>query len=249
MSKVDVDSDDKPHTAVLVTHCGELERRKKPQSVRGTNSHSTSEERGRGTRRPSDSRSPSQDRRRRSDRNTRRSSSDSITPPPARKKHRTRSDATIDHNLRGRPRERSTDRSRSPLPLRTDGSPVHKHRRARSPPPSRPRSKSRSRSPDVRRQTGLSDQHGRRDHRGYHDRREWGGGQRDYRRRDEDELRKVERRREGNRGRYRESNDGRLGGGAFDEYGDEGGDGIVYKGRGSMKYREQQHRDQQRRRW
>ncbi|KAF2763031.1 hypothetical protein EJ05DRAFT_447487 [Pseudovirgaria hyperparasitica] len=249
ISKVNVDDNDKPYTPVLISHCGELERRKK-QDPRPTEQPShTTEERGREKRRrtSSPSRSPSPSRAHKSHhhhRKHRHTSSRSITPPAKHAKDRRRSDATIDHNLRGRPRERSADRSRSPA--RDGTSPVQRHQRKRSPSPSRPRSP----SAEHRRQRSLPNQYNRHDRQSNYDRHGRGRDEGRYRRRDEDMPRQEERRWGSGRNRFADPGDGRLGGGGGGGGGSGGGggyddrrdtadgDGIVYKGRGSMKYRE-----------
>ncbi|KAF2002211.1 hypothetical protein P154DRAFT_574161 [Amniculicola lignicola CBS 123094] len=83
------------------------------------------------------------------------SSSRSITPPPSAKKSRRRSDAELDHNQRGRARQRSRSRTGSPI-FESDSAEeefgVRRGGRKRSPPPSRHRSES---AVDARRQRSL----------------------------------------------------------------------------------------------
>ncbi|KAF2264070.1 hypothetical protein CC78DRAFT_254122 [Lojkania enalia] len=82
------------------------------------------------------------------------SSSPSISPPSV-KKNRRRSDAELDHTLRGRPRKRSRSRTRSPL-LEGDEALIPENHRKRSQPPSRHRSESAIGSVEgVRRQRSF----------------------------------------------------------------------------------------------
>ncbi|TLD36367.1 Proline isomerase domain containing protein [Venturia nashicola] len=136
--------------------------------------------------------------------------------------NRRRSDASPDHNLRGRIRQRS--RSQSPIAEReSTNDDRERKRRKRSPPPSRPQS--RSRSTEYRRQRSLPNQY-----------RDW---------RDDGRSARRDRNREGDRYRNDESS-GRLGDGEdFDDFGTTGG--VKYKGRGHMKFSERdlQPRQQQ----
>ena len=53
-------------------------------------------------------------------------------------------------------------------------------------------------------------------------------------------MRKAELERDGDR--YMEDSSGRLGGDAGKDYEQGSGNGVIYKGRGAMKYREQRKR-------
>lgn len=232
MAKVDVDKNDKPLDDVLVSHCGELERKKKQHTnlaVPEKLSTATSTSRGRHTKRKSSTpnRSPSPSRghgresgsrhrhrhRRHKRDDSQPSKSGASSPEPV--KDRRRSDVLPDHNLRGRPKKRSRSRSRSPMAETSEDNNARTHYRKRSPPPSRPR----SRSPGHRRQRSLPNQY-----------RDW---------REEERLRKAEMDREGDR--YMEDSSGRLGGGGgWDNSG--GGGEVKYKGRGAMKFRDQGRR-------
>lgn len=246
MAKVDVDKNDRPIEPVLIARCGELERKSKP-AVSVASTH-TSDDRGR--QRPAHSRSRSQ------------------TPPRRMmgkmlNKRRT-SDQVVDEGLRGRPKRRSESGSRSVSEAidSDSGSPTHKHKRKRSKSPSRGaevrEEKSGSQSPrSRRRRRSLPNQYhgdryerdglrngvdgGRdRDRDGEKDRGQKYAGH-DRRR---DEYHSGSRRREQyqrNAPRAGRLDDGRLGGDPYaDSNSSEGG--IVFKGRGSMKYREPDRR-------
>jgi peptidyl-prolyl isomerase G (cyclophilin G) len=253
IAKVKVDKQDKPLTHVLISNSGELERKKKQHPTNKTAKDNeaaiaSSTSRGRHKRRhsssPSHSRSPSpsrghtrrsasrhRHRHRRSKRDGSQQTSGSATPPA---RGRRRSDASPDHNLRGRIRQRS----RSQTPIQETGSADEesepRNNRRRSPPPSRPRSKVRSKSPGHRRQRSLPNQ--------YKDWRNEGRSTRNERDRDGDRF-------------MNDDATGRLGGGGggggWDDLG--GGDGgVKYKGRGAMKYQERdlpQRQKQGQRRW
>jgi peptidyl-prolyl isomerase G (cyclophilin G) len=226
MSKVDVDKEDMPLVDVVVSNCGELERKRRPGkalAVPVKDGKEISTSRGRHHRRrtstPNRSPSPSRGHGRHSASRYRHhhrrhhrddSSSRSATPPT---KDRRRSDASPDHNLRGRPRQRSRPRSRSPILEDDSASPEPKHYRKRSPPPSRPRSK----SPGHRRQRSLPNQYNNN----------W---------KEEERLKRSEHDREGDR--YMEDSSGRLGGNGSEWDNMASGDGVKYKGRGAMKFRE-----------
>jgi peptidyl-prolyl isomerase G (cyclophilin G) len=232
MAKVEVDKDDKPLVEVLVSHCGELERKKKTttslavpakdhaaaSTSRGRHKrrHSSTPERSpspsRGHTRESGSRHRHRHRRHRRDDSSSAVSRDSITPPAKAEHHKRRSEGSPDHNLRGRPRNRSNSRSKSPIAEINEASPPPRQYRKRSSPPSRPRSK----SPGYRRQRSLPNQY-----------RDW---------REEERLRVAELERDGDR--YVEDSSGRLGGGGG--WDDPGGNGVKYKGRGAMKFKEHQ---------
>ncbi|KAF2433550.1 hypothetical protein EJ08DRAFT_583736 [Tothia fuscella] len=227
MAKVHVDREDKPLVDVIVSHCGELERKKKQGSnlMVPEKETSSSTSRGRHKRRRSTSpdRSPSPSRGHgresgsRHRRHHRQHDRDLTSASPPAVKNRRRGETSPDHNLRGRPKQRSRSRSKSPIPEKTDATPEKKHHRKRSPPPSRPRSK----SPSYRRQRSLPNQYNNN----------W---------REEEGLRRSEQERDGDR--YMQNPSGRLGGG--DRRDDGGGGGEVkYKGRGAMKFREQKEKE------
>jgi peptidyl-prolyl isomerase G (cyclophilin G) len=233
MAKVQVDKDDKPMVDVIVSRCGELERKTKTATslaVPGKDHNASSTSRGRHKRRhsatPERSPSPSRGhtresgsrhrhrhRRHRRDDSPSSESRKSITPPDSFATRR-RSEAAPDHNLRGRRRNRSRSPSKTPVEETDEVSPPAREYRKRSSPPSRPRSK----SPGYRRQRSLPNQY-----------RDW---------REEERIRRAELERDGDR--YMDDSSGRLGGGG--EWDDGGGDGVKYKGRGAMKYKEQQRR-------
>jgi len=244
MAAVEVDKNDKPRTAVKVIRCGELERKKKASQPLGETSREVREsrvsstERGRRKHRiPGDeerSRSPSPSRghgrrsgsrhRHKKSRQHSRSRTGSAHEEgeeedefrsPRRDRHRydrRRSDISPDHNLRGRPRRRTRS------PVKDD-----REYRKRSTPPSRSHSRSRSRGHRENRGNDVN-----RDERlvspGFRRQRSFPN---QYHRLD---RRQDDRRQRGGR------DEGRLG---ADDWGADGSEsGIVYKGRGAMKYRE-----------
>lgn len=224
-----MDKNDRPLEPVLISRCGELERRKKkaPTAPQAQNVTSESHDRGR--------------RRRSNDGDVQMSNS----PEPGLPfKHRRQSDNLMDEGIRGRPRQRSG--SRSPPRAQSSheetedserGSPAKKHKRKRSASPSR----HVDTGSNERRRRSLPNQ--------YRDRRLEKDDVDDERykpspRRDENrhENRRWE---DGGHGRkddrYRPSrdrnpygDDGRLGGGGYDDYDPP----VKFKGRGVMKYRE-----------
>ncbi|KAL8640488.1 MAG: hypothetical protein Q9228_002596 [Teloschistes exilis] len=219
MAKVPVDKKDRPLTEVIISHCGELERRPKqglaaPLRSKEPNGeqHLVQEKKVRAARRsnsPSDTRSPESPSR----------------APSKRPRHlerstsprRRRSDTGLDENRRGRTSTRSqcSDDGPSQSPARS------RHHRKRSSPPS-PR-------------------HGgaKQSHRpSWEDHRKRGQGPLDRRR---DRYQSSYDSKSGNhlsdesRGKMLlgHNGDGRLG--AEDRF---DGSGVQFKGRGSMKYRE-----------
>ncbi|KAF4552902.1 41 kDa peptidyl-prolyl cis-trans isomerase-like protein [Elsinoe fawcettii] len=247
IAEVPVDKDDRPNVPVLISRCGELERKKRPtaSSVMASAPTFTSARHcSPGPRSRSRSRSRSRDDRP-DDRNGRaRDGADT-------KKRRRRSDAQADETFRGRPKTRSE--SRSPARRRrsedamSDGpevsmeSPPRKHRRVRSRSPSRSRSREGRKDRDsLRRSRSRSDSghEGRRRRHGSRDR----DGERDRRgeRRQEKEMdwrdRRFNARQQGDRrGGYRDRG-GRRDDRRFDDrrgYGQRryGGDGRLNDGR------------------
>lgn len=228
IAEVDVDKDDRPLEPVLISRCGELEKKKKKIAA------------------PLDTPPPSQSR----DRGRRRRSDGSDvemsnSPEPGLLyKHRRQSDNLIDEGIRGRPRlrsgSRSPQRSRSVHDETEDserGSPPKKHKRKRSQSPSR----HAGLGSNERRRRSLPNQ--------YRDRREArvDGDEQRYKpspRRDGQRHgsgRWEERERTRKDDRYRPSRernpygeDGRLGGGSYDDHEPP----VKFKGRGVMKYRE-----------
>ncbi|KAI9656002.1 MAG: hypothetical protein M1821_005063 [Bathelium mastoideum] len=262
MAKVDVDDNDRPLTPLLIAHCGELERRKKPTQPEPS-SHPPSRaiedadhHRGRHKRRHSDSpvRSASPPR------------SQSRSRAKYRKKDRRRSDLSLDSTLRGRALKRGASESVSPVREDENMGAANKRRKQRThqrnPSPSRGSEGGRQ----GRRRSSLPNQelHDRvkekqREQRGDEDREAERSDERDFGSR----RRRDDRGRDNARGRYDQErpreedmewegrrrdfddrdrryrgdswrNDGRLGGER--EEASEGG--IKFKGRGSMKFRE-----------
>lgn len=235
---VKVDSNDRPLSPVLISRCGELERRQRSDrnesAVEDSAVSSVSRDRGR---------------RRRS------GSSDvdmSASPQPRPvQRNRRQSDNVIDEGLRGRPRLRSASHSPSQAIEESDEheteSATEKHKRKRSPSPSRhnaaPMPRNDETSYGQRRRRSLPNQYAEeraRKPRGDEDR---------YRpspRRDDNRYagRRDDRPRQRKDDLYRPNDrfgdDGRLGGdgklGA--EGAGENDPPVKYKGRGSMKFRE-----------
>lgn len=266
ISKVAVDKEDRPLTDVLVSHCGELERARKRgpldtlvQDDMKPHSRQSTTSRGRHKRRHTDSQSrsrsrsrspsrghtrPSASRHRHSHRHRRQrgpdGTPDAATAPSSRsptRQERRRSDAEVDHTQRGRPRQRH----RSGSPVNEDDGRMRK----RSTEPSRRTSP----SPGYRRQRSLPNQYEphqerqrARDEAAEQDRMalmEWeGSGPRYDNRGARNRRREGEYQDNGRLGAY-QSSGGRLGG--HDDYGGQQepvGEGIIYKGRGAMKFKE-----------
>ncbi|MCJ1478206.1 hypothetical protein MMC13_006882 [Lambiella insularis] len=264
IAKVEVDNGDKPVQDVFITHCGELEQRKKlkvtshPAPIRnnGDNKHTGFAKRGR--KRPQSPRQPSRSPSRAYSASPaehpeyhkkyrKRSKSPGASPP------RRRSDFEIDETRRGRARTRSRS-------LEEPGKEVareeRRQERKRNPSPSRSRSRPRSLSPHLRRQHTRSRERSPflRALRSGHD----------HSRRDESWIRREEEEREGGQSRfdgvldsgyirkskrptdhyrptgqspYRKSQ-GRLGGNDSGDGGEHEAGEVQFKGRGSMKYKE-----------
>ncbi|MCJ1398795.1 hypothetical protein MMC11_001996 [Xylographa trunciseda] len=253
MGKLEVDGSDKPLEDVIITHCGELERRGplpdagplKPKRI-GHDTHTGSSERGR--KRPIRSRSAT----------PARSDSALEDQAPRRKLHklsrsptsrvRRRSDVEIDETRRGRVRNSHLHSNK-----REDTQAGDYGGRKRDKSPSRSRSRRRSPSPHLRRRHTRS-----RDRSPVSQRPMYS----DSRRQDEYQIRREEEEREGGSGRYEgviedghyldrdpgrmsyhrqgrgpsgyNDSGGRLGGAGIEDTGGE----VKFKGRGSMKYKE-----------
>jgi peptidyl-prolyl isomerase G (cyclophilin G) len=238
ITNVAVDTNDKPLQPVLISRCGELEKKgkqKQKQPVVKDSAVST-DSRDRGRRR--------------------RSGSDvdmSASPQPRPvQRNRRQSDNIIDEGLRGRPRQRSTSHSPSQaIEESSESEPesateIHKRKRSQS--PSRhnadPTPHNDETSDGQRRRRSLPNQYAE-------DRARRTYGEEDrYRpspRRDNTHYagRRDDRPRQRQDDRYRPRNDrfnddGRLDGGRLDNdgVGGENDPPVKYKGRGSMKYRE-----------
>jgi len=226
IAKVAVDKDDKPVEPVLISRCGELERKKKAKKHDSRQENIVPE------------RLEDRGRRRKSDQDNSDEEMGSVTPPERQPRQRRRSDNVLDESKRGRPRLRSGSRSPSADAIAeesedvSDRSPTKMHKRKRSPSPSRHVDRRSEHAGDGRRRRSLPNQY-----RDNHDRR----------RGDEDRYRPSPRRddyhqsarRRGDNDRYRPSRDrfgdeGRLGGDAFHDHDPP----VKFKGRGVMKYRE-----------
>jgi peptidyl-prolyl isomerase G (cyclophilin G) len=241
--KVAVDANDKPLQPVLISRCGELEKKgkqkqKQKQSVVGDGAVSN-DSRDRGRRR----RSGSSD------------DVDMSASPPQRpvQRNRRQSDNVIDEGLRGRPRQRSASHSPSQA-IEESGesepeSATEVHKRKRSQSPSRhnaaPMPHNDETSYGQRRRRSLPNQYAEeRARRNY--------GEEDRYRPSPRRDNQYAGRRDGDRPRQRQDDryrphdrfgdDGRLGGSGGrlgnDNVGGENDPPVKYKGRGSMKYRE-----------
>ena len=238
IANVPTDRKDRPTVPVLISRCGELERRKK-RPTQQPQPNSVSEE-------------PSRDRGRRR-RSTDRDVEMEDSPEPRNvTKYRRQSDNVVDEGLRGRPRQRSGSRSSSrPLSTHSEddetgdstdrSSPTKMHKRKRSASPSR-------HGDGERRRRSLPNQY--RDDRFNRpredeDRYRPSPRRDDYRhpsRRHNDDSRYQDRRQDDRyrpsreRNPYHNSQDdhGRLGGGSYDEHEPP----VKFKGRGVMKYQE-----------
>lgn len=225
---VPVDANDRPLQPVLISRCGELERRQKQKQSTAQDSGTSEHSRDRGRRRRSGDSDVDM--------------SASPQPQPAQRNRR-QSDNVIDEGLRGRPRQRSASQAIEESDENDTGSMTEKHKRKRSPSPSRHKAAAPSRDDETphgeRRRRSLPNQYAEERVRRSHG--------------DEDRYRPSPRR-DGNRyagrrddrpryrqdDRYRPQNrfgdDGRLGGDG-DAVG-ENDPPVKYKGRGAMKYRE-----------
>ena len=240
MAKVPVDSGDRPLSEVTISHCGELERKLKPNpaprcpseiSGRGRfhagQTRNKAAKRSRSTSRPaksmSDSRSPSRHRRQRE------------RSIPTRR----RSDTWLDENRRGR----TVTRSVSPHDHSPQSPPRKRRHGRRSSPPSRSRSPKRSTSPHLRRRSTDRDRPPKSDSTKKEDQDRMGGGH--WNRRPD---RRIARSHGGNGYGSREHPRGDHGHGRLDDDRLDGRDGsggggkednvVKFKGRGSMKYQE-----------
>ncbi|KAH9821460.1 Pro isomerase-domain-containing protein [Teratosphaeria destructans] len=230
IAAVDVDKNDRPIEPVLISRCGELEKRKKAASQPHTVLKEPAMSSDRGRKRSNNSDDDIKD-----------------SPEPAKARQaRRQSDNVVDEGLRGRPRQRT--RSRSPSKAMStpseemsyeQQSPVEKHKRKRSPSPSRPTDRQDG---GERRRRSLPNQY----HEG--EKRYRPGPRRDdhqHRHRQNEHGDSHQGRREDGRGdryrpRDRHRDDGRLGGGGGRLGGayDEAEPPVKFKGRGVMKYRE-----------
>ena len=228
IANVDVDKNDRPLEPVLISRCGELEQKKK-KVVTQPEAIDSSQSRDRGRRR----RSNSQD-----------VEMENSPEPNNTHKHRRQSDNLVDEGIRGRPRHRSASRSRSRprSPQEEESSdrtsPAKLHKRKRSPSPSR----HADRDGFERRRRSLPNQYSDERYSRINDdedryrpspRRD-GYRPSGYKRDEEDNSRRLNDRYRPSRERNRYSNDGRLGGGVYDEHEPP----VKFKGRGVMKYRE-----------
>ncbi|MCJ1313789.1 hypothetical protein MMC25_007469 [Agyrium rufum] len=246
-AKVCVDSDDKPNEDIIVSHCGELERRKKQP----TNMTKSSEMQGSNT--PDRGRKKSNTDRKRSA-SPSSSSSGSISPPTkTRKSVRRRSDIEIDENRRGRTLTRSPSSTEGHTKRGTEIEPegVSKRRR-RGESPSRPSGSENGdgalRRPHARSKSRNEEERKRANQR-HHDDDRYGRGGDDPRAGDRDnyprQVRYQDRREDQAYGhgrsdrhdrpdRYNPRDSGRLD--TLQEVKATGD--VKFKGRGSMKYRD-----------
>lgn len=227
---VAVDANDRPLQPVLISRCGELEKRQKQKQSAAQDSAVSSHSRDRGRRRRSGSSDVDM--------------SASPQPQPVQR-HRRQSDNVIDEGIRGRPRQRSASQAIEESDENDNDSATEKHKRKRSPSPSRHNAAHIPRNDETsqgqRRRRSLPNQYAEeRNRRSYGDEDRY----RPSPRRDDNRFAGRDHPRQRQDDRYRPRNrfadDGRLGGG--ERLGDEGGGEndppVKYKGRGSMKYRE-----------
>lgn len=234
IAKVPVDDGDQPVHPVLISRCGELEKKRQQQAPADESAVSS---RDRGRRRRSGSFDVDM----------------SASPPPRlSQRHRRQSDNVRDEGLRGRPRQRSASHSPSPAiqDSETDGiSPIEKHKRKRSQSPSRhngaPPPRNDETSYGQRRRRSLPNQYAEDRYQRYRDDED---RYRPSPRRDDERYagRRNDQPRQRRTDTYRPRNnrfsdDGRLGG--DDRLDASGGTSendppVVYRGRGNMKYRE-----------
>ncbi|KAF2725900.1 hypothetical protein K431DRAFT_259687 [Polychaeton citri CBS 116435] len=263
VAAVDVDENDRPRDAVLVSRCGELERKKNAHNglpaARGQATEATSRDASdRGRRRKSDHDASG------FDTDTHMQIDEEAVPvtKPHRRslgaafnRARRQSDNVIDEGLRGRPRLRSGSRSPSAKVVSSESasdgddsvSPASKHKRKRSPSPSRHDRRDADDRTFERRRRSLPNQYARdRPGRAYEEEDRYRPSPRrddQYRRNDDNSHRRDDRYRpdRSRRDRY-ENNDGRLGdtGGRLggDDAAHRDGPPVKFKGRGFMKYRE-----------
>lgn len=225
IAQVPVDKNDRPLKPVLVSRCGELERKKKQRDSKRENAipEKSSDDRGR---------------RRKSDQDHSSDEMDASPPPERQRRKRRQSDNVVDEGIRGRPRLRSLSHSPSNPIIEEDDdiSPAEMHKRKRSPSPSRHTDRRDENATYERRRRSLPNQ--------YNDREARRDG-------DEDRYRPSPRREDhGYAGRRRENdrddryrprnrfqeegrldNSGRLGGSGSGDHAP-----VKFKGRGAMKY-------------
>ncbi|KAK6428801.1 hypothetical protein LTR95_015053 [Oleoguttula sp. CCFEE 5521] len=238
IAKVEVDGQDRPVEPVLVSRCGELERKGKPKSKPvETAEHSATSSASRGRRRSAEG-----------DTEMRSQS------PPARPnmKPRRQSDNIIDEGIRGRPRARSHSKSSSQALDETDetsDASVTNHKRKRSASPSRGKPVDSAKDSDNMDDSAAEHSDAQRQRRSLPN--QYAEQRRDRKQPDGDRYRPSPRRDDGYAGRRYEDRDDRWRRG--DRYKparggqDErlGGDAeqeneppVKYKGRGAMKFRE-----------
>lgn len=228
IAKVAVDKNDMPTEPVLISRCGELGKKQKQKqkhdSVRDIQAlESPGDDRGR--RRKSDISDNEMD--------------TGTTPPRTGRRSRRQSDSVIDEGLRGRPRARSSSQSASKAieeeDESSDTSATTLHKRKRSPSPSRHMDRREEHADDTeRRRRSLPNQY--RDRNGDTDRYRPSPRRDDHRhagRRDNNRYRPS---RDHHPDTGRLDHDGRLGGGGYDS--SQPDTPVKFKGRGVMKYRE-----------
>lgn len=236
ISNTAVDDDDRPVAPVLISRCGELERRKKQQELASPAKMQRTSSHDRGRKRLDNDEDHEMD-----------------LPPMTAMRPRRQSDNVIDEGLRGRPRKRSETRRNSEVieegsDSHSDDphSPVKLHKRKRSASPSRQSESVSSRERDYeRRRPSLPNQYNRRQDRHSHRDDRYQPIQSNYvRARYRDDRRHHDRyETDRYRPQYRahdryERHDRRDGdtSGSGGQVREE--QGVKFKGRGVMKYRE-----------
>lgn len=150
IAKMPVDAKDRPLSEIIISHCGELERRTEPLAVRSEAIPSS-----KAPINPPSARSPNHRGRKPPRHRSRSRATSSPHPRSISPTHqiRRRSDFDIDESRRGR----SLSRTPPSVHDTRHGPRHHHHRRKRSPPPSRSRSpRHGSRSPHLRRRRSRS---------------------------------------------------------------------------------------------
>lgn len=245
MAKVPTGKDDRPTVDVAISHCGELVQRSRAVTRTSTaTTPSDSVDRGRDKRRRSESHpgaSSSPRPRLRDERGEERGVPRDLIPPSGMKKQRRRSDHEIDGTLRGRRRQRSCSKGKLPDVFSRDPSSNSNHRR--SPSPSRSHARRSDEGSDSRDGSGYEAgfRRRRRSLPNHYDRLRRAGRSDERVVRAEESSDTPRRRRDARSGQARRHDKSeRLGDGpSSSEAAGASGGNIVYKGRGSMKYREQ----------
>ncbi|OQO02618.1 hypothetical protein B0A48_12146 [Cryoendolithus antarcticus] len=240
IAKVEVDGSDRPVEPVLVSRCGELERKAKPKAASKPveqEEHSAKSSASRG--------------RRRSEEEDTEMRGQSPAPRPVMRTRR-QSDNVVDEGIRGRPRARSHSRSSSKALHESDevsDASVTKHKRKRSASPSRGKPVDSAKDSDHMDDSAAEHSDAQRRRRSLPN--QYAEQRRDRKQPDGDRYRPSPRRDDGYAGRRYEGRDDRWRRGDRYKPARGGQDGrlgvdpeqeneppVKYKGRGAMKFRE-----------